>query len=548
MSVVQVIPLGGVGEIGKNCTVIRQDDDIVVIDCGLSFPTEEMLGVDIVIPDFTYLVENKDKVRGVFITHAHEDHVGALPYLLNQIKVPIYASEFTHALIRQKLDERLDLRKIELPTFKPGDIIKAGSMTVEPIRVTHSIPETCSMAVRTKHGIVLMTADFKFDFTPVDNKLSDMARFGELGREGVVALLSDSTNVERPGWGPSEREVSTGLRKVFTSAKGRVLLTTFASNIHRMQQVYEVAAEVGRKVATVGRRMEQNVDICSRLGYLKIPKGTRINLDEARHVEPGKLAILTTGSQGEPMSALVQMSKDEYSRLRVVEGDTLIYSARPIPGNEAAIWRTVNRLFRQGVNVVYDSKVPIHVSGHAYQEELKMMINLTRPYYIAPVHGEPRHQHAYLEIARNMDYPEHRIFTMLDGVPLNIEETSASLGEQVPCGRVLVDSAGMPGVTDEVLRDRNNVARDGLITVTVAVDPERGEIVGDPILQAKGFHAADGVLESVFESLNDSLDELDPNDIRDVALLKHRVSDIVKKHIQKKTQLRPVVMPTVMEV
>lgn len=544
----QVIPLGGVGEIGKNCTVIRQDDDIVVIDCGLSFPTEEMLGVDIVIPDFTYLVENKDKVRGVFITHAHEDHVGALPYLLNQIKVPIYASEFTHALIRQKLDERLDLRKIELPTFKPGDIIKAGSMTVEPIRVTHSIPETCSMAVRTKHGIVLMTADFKFDFTPVDNKLSDMARFGELGREGVVALLSDSTNVERPGWGPSEREVSTGLRKVFTSAKGRVLLTTFASNIHRMQQVYEVAAEVGRKVATVGRRMEQNVDICSRLGYLKIPKGTRINLDEARHVEPGKLAILTTGSQGEPMSALVQMSKDEYSRLRVVEGDTLIYSARPIPGNEAAIWRTVNRLFRQGVNVVYDSKVPIHVSGHAYQEELKMMINLTRPYYIAPVHGEPRHQHAYLEIARNMDYPEHRIFTMLDGVPLNIEETSASLGEQVPCGRVLVDSAGMPGVTDEVLRDRNNVARDGLITVTVAVDPERGEIVGDPILQAKGFHAADGVLESVFESLNDSLDELDPNDIRDVALLKHRVSDIVKKHIQKKTQLRPVVMPTVMEV
>ncbi len=540
--------MGGVGEIGKNCTVIRQDDDIIVIDCGLSFPTEEMLGVDIVIPDFTYLVENQDKVRGVFITHAHEDHVGALPYLLQQINVPIYASEFTHALIRQKLDERLDLRKIQLPVFKPGDIIKAGSLTVEPVRVTHSIPETCSMAIRTKHGIILMTADFKFDFTPVDGKLSNIARFGELGNEGVVALLSDSTNVERPGWGPSEREVSTGLRRVFTTAKGRVLLTTFASNIHRMQQVYDVAAEVGRKVATVGRRMEQNVDICVRMGYLKIPKGTRINLDEAKNYRADQLAILTTGSQGEPMSALVQMSKEEYSRLRVIEGDTLIYSARPIPGNEAAIWRTINRLFRQGVEVVYDSKVPTHVSGHAYQEELKMMVNLTRPYYVAPVHGEPRHQHAYLEIARNMGYPEHRIFTMLDGVPLNIEETSASLGEAVQCGRVLVDSAGMPGVTDEVLRDRNNVARDGLITVTIAVDPERGEIVGDPILQAKGFHAAEGTLEAVAEALNDALDHLDENDIRDVDRLRHQVSDIVKKHIQKKTQLRPVVMPTVLEV
>jgi len=548
MSIVQIIPLGGVGEIGKNCTAIRQDDDIVVIDCGLSFPTEEMLGVDIVVPDFTYLVENKDKVRGVFITHAHEDHVGALPYLLQQINVPIYASVFTHALIRQKLDERLDIRKLQLPVFKPGDIIKAGSMTVEPVRVTHSIPETCSMAVRTKHGIVLLTADFKFDFTPVDNKLSDMARFGELGQEGVVVLLSDSTNVERPGWGPSEREVSVGLRRVFTTAKGRVLLTTFASNIHRMQQVYEVAAEVGRKVMTVGRRMEQNVDICVRLGYLNIPKGTRINLDEAKNYHPSQLAILTTGSQGEPMSALVQMSKDEYSRLRVMEGDTLIYSARPIPGNEAAIWRTINRLFRQGVNVVYDSRVPIHVSGHAYQEELKMMVNLTRPYYLAPVHGEPRHQHAYLEIARNMGYPEHRIFTMLDGVPLEIGETSATLGEQVPCGRVLVDSAGMPGVTEEVLRDRNNVARDGLIAVTVAIDPERGEIVGEPILQAKGFHAAEGVLDAVFVALNDALDQLDANDIRDVDRMRHQVSDIVKKHIHKKTQLRPVVMPTVLEV
>ena len=548
MNSVQIIPLGGVGEIGKNCTVIRQDDDIVVIDVGLSFPNEEMLGVDIVIPDFSYLVENKDKIRGVFLTHAHEDHVGALPYFLQQVNAPIYATEFTHALIRQKLEERVDMKKVKLKTFKPGDIIEVGSMTVEPIRVTHSIPDTCSMAIRTKHGIILMTADFKFDFTPVDNKLSNMARFGELGREGVVALLSDSTNVERRGWSPSEREVSAGLRKVFVEAEGRVLLTTFASNIHRMQQVYEVAAETGRKVAVVGRRMEQNVSICSQLGYLNIPKGVRITLDDMRNYEPHQLVVLTTGSQGEPMSALVQMSKDEYSRLQIQSGDTVIYSARPIPGNEAAIWRTVNRLFRQGAKVIYESELPIHVSGHGYQEELKMMINLTRPYYIAPVHGEPRHQHLYMEIARNMGYPEHRIFMMQDGVPLEIEETSASLGQQVPCGRVLVDSAGTPGVSDDVLRDRYNVARDGVVVVTVAIDPERGEVVGDPVIQARGFHAAEGTLDRAFDVLWDALKDFDQNDLRDVDKVRHEVSDVVKRHIQKKTQLRPVILPMILEV
>lgn len=548
METVQIIPLGGVGEIGKNCTVIRQGDDIVVIDCGLSFPNEEMLGVDIVIPDFTYLVENKNKIRGVFITHAHEDHVGGLPYLLPQVNCPVYATEFTHALIRQKLEERIDIKKAKLLTFKPGDIVEAGSMSVEAVRVTHSIPETCSMAIRTAHGIVLMTADFKFDFTPVDNKLSNMARFGELGKEGVVVLLSDSTNVERPGWSPSEREVSAGLRRVFHEAPGRVLLTTFASNIHRMQQVYEVAAETNRKVAVVGRRMEQNVDICSRLGYLRIPKGVRINLDELSQYQPKEVAILTTGSQGEPMSALVQMSKDEYSRLRVYPGDTVIYSARPIPGNEAAIWRTINRLFRQGADVIYDSAIRVHVSGHAYQEELKMMINLTRPYYLAPVHGEPRHQHLYLKIARDMGYPEHRIFTMQDGVPLEISETSAQMGEQVQCGRVLVDSAGTPGLSDDVLRDRFNVARDGLVVVTIAVDPERGELVGEPIIQARGFHAAEGTLDDAMEVLSDALNHFDENDLRDVDRLRYEVAGIVKKHIQKRAQLRPVILPTILEV
>lgn len=548
MAVVQVIALGGVGEIGKNCTVVREGDDIVVIDCGLSFPNEEMLGIDIVVPDFTYLVQNKDKVRGVFLTHAHEDHVGGLPYLLDQIDVPVYCTEFTQALIRPKLEERLPSKKVDIRVFRPGDILEAGELSIEPVRVTHSIPENCAMAVRTTHGIVFFTGDFKFDFTPVDGKLANITRIGELGREGVLLLLSDSTNVERPGWGPSERAVSAGLRKVFNESAGRVLLTTFASNIHRMQQVYEVAAETGRKVAVVGRRMESNLEICERLRYVTIPKGTRIRLDEMRMYPDDKLAILTTGSQGEPMSALVQMSKGEYGRLQIKQGDTLIYSARPIPGNEGAIWRTINRLFNQGCQVVYESQLPIHVSGHAYQEELKMMINLTRPYYIAPVHGEPRHQFLYSAIAADMGYPEHRIFTMRDGIPLNLDDTSASFGEKVPCGRVLVDSGGHPGVTDEVLRDRYNVAKDGIVVVTIAVDTTQGEVVGDPILQARGFHGPDGIIDAAFEHLVDALGALSRDELKDTTRVRQDAADVVKRLIQKRTQLRPLVLPAVVEV
>ncbi len=548
MSLVQVIPLGGAAEIGKNCTAIRQGEDIVVVDCGLSFPNEEMPGIDIVIPDFAYLLENADKVRGIFLTHAHEDHVGALPYLLQNLKVPVYASEFTHALIKTKLEERFGPKELQLKPFQFGDQIKAGSMTIEPIRVTHSIPENASFAIRTEHGIVLMTGDFKFDFTPVDGKLSDITRFGELGKEGVLLLLSDSTNVERPGWGPSEIVVSEGLRKVFLESRGRVLLTTFASNIHRMQQVYDVAAETGRKVAVVGRRMEQNVETCSKLGYLKVPPGVRINLDDMASHPADRLAILTTGSQGEPLSALVQMSKGTYGRLQIQDGDTVIYSARPIPGNEAAIWRTINRLFRQGAVVIYESKHPVHVSGHAYQEELKMMVNLVRPFYIAPVHGEPRHQHLFLQMAAEMGYPEHRLFDMNDGVPLEIEETNAQLGEPVPCGRVLVDSSGTPGVTDEVLRDRTNLAKDGLVAVTVAIDPERGDVVGDPILQAKGFHGPDGTLDAALDALADALRSLDRTEICDTDRLRHEIADVVRRFIQRKTQLRPLVLPTVVEV
>ena len=544
-----MIPLGGVGEIGKNCTVVRQGDDMVVIDCGLSFPTEEMLGVDIVIPDFTYLLENKDKLRGIFITHGHEDHVGALPYILPEIPgCPLYASELTHALIRNKLEERIDTKKLEFKEYKSGDIIQCGSLSVEPVRITHSIPESYCMAVRTMHGIVFFTGDFKFDFTPVDGKLAQITRIGELGQEGVVLLLSDSTNVDRPGWGPSEREASKGIRQVMLSAPGRVLLTTFASNIHRMQQYLDVAAETGRKVAVVGRRMEQNLDICERMGYIRVQKNVLIKLDDLRLYPDNEIAILTTGSQGEPMSALVQMSKGEYGRLQIKQGDTLIYSARPIPGNEGAIWRTINRLFRQGANVIYESPTPIHVSGHAYREELKMMINLTRPYYIAPVHGEPRHQHIYNEMAKAMGYPDHRIFTLVDGLPLNVEERSASFGEAVPFGRVLVDTGGTPGVTDDILRDRFNIARDGIIVLSIVLDIDKGEVVGDPVIQARGFYAPDGTLDYAYDVMWDNLRALSREDLKDAGKVRHAVADVVKKVIQKRTTLRPLVLPTIVEV
>lgn len=501
MSLLQVIPLGGSGEIGKNCTVVKQGDEIIVIDCGISFPTELQYGVDVIIPDFTYLLEHKEQVKGIFLTHAHEDHVGALSYLLPELNVPIYCTQFTEAMVRSKLEERRRGLEPKINRVKPGEAVEVGSFTVEPILVTHSIPETCAMAIKTEFGHILFTADFKFDPNPVDGRKTDLKRLAELGEEGVLLLVSDSTNVDRPGWGPSESEVLPSLKEVFEDAAGRVLITMFSSSIHRMQQVIEAAHYCGRKVAVGGRRMEATMSLSRSLGMLNVPKGTIVPLEEVSELPAREQVIIVTGSQGEPMAALSQMARGEYQRLKVQEGDTILYSARPIPGNEGAIWRTVNNLIRRKAKVIIESSTPIHVSGHAYQEEIKMMLALTKPFYVAPVHGEPRHQLHFQEMLLQMGHAAHRIFVMENGDALNMDQEKAWIGEHVQAGEIMIDQHGHTPVTPIALQERQQMAREGLVVVTALWNAKSRSFEGRPRLQFHGFAAADHLLEEIEEEI-----------------------------------------------
>lgn len=547
MSLLQIIPLGGAGEIGKNCTVLRQGDDLIIVDCGLSFPHEEHFGVDIVIPDFDYLRKNKDKIKAVLITHAHEDHVGALSFFVKEFKAPIYCTPFTEMLVRSKLEERSNIRDLNIKRMNAGTTFEIGSLKIEPIRLTHSIPEMCALAIHTEFGVVLFTGDFKFDFTPVDHKPSDIKRLAELGEEGVLVLLSDSTNVDRPGWGPSESSVVNGYRSLFAAAEGRILVTMFSSNIHRMQQAIQVAKETGRKVAIAGRRMDETVRLCQRGGYLHIPDDTYLPIEDIGRYPANQIVILVTGSQGEPMAALSQMSRGEYSRLKVDKGDTILYSARPIPGNEGTIWRTVNRLIKMGANVVTDSASPIHVSGHAYQEELKMMIQLTKPFYIAPVHGEPRHQKMYLDVARAMGHKEHRMFTLSNGSVLQIDENKAMVSESVPVGEVLIDQHGNVPVYDDVLAERAALARDGVVVVSISADIRAGVLLSRPQAQIKGFSGPDEAVEDALDQLVYALGKLSPEELKSRAAIEAVMFDKVKHVIYKACQQRPVVLPVIVE-
>jgi ribonuclease J len=544
----EIIPLGGTGEIGKNLNLVRCDGEAIIIDCGISFPGEDLPGVDLVIPDPEYLLSVRDELQAILLTHGHEDHVGALPYLLPRLgKLPIYGTPLTLALIEQKLRER----RLDAPLHpvKPGTPFQVGSITVEPIRVTHSIPDCVAYALRTAEGIVVFTGDFKFDHTPVDGERTDFNHLARLGDEGVLLLLSDCTNAERTGWTPSESTVSDAYYTLFANAQGRILVTTFASNLHRLQQAIDMAQLYGRKVAVLGRRMEQNVDIAVQRGYLRVEPGVLISARQIDDYPPEQILVLTTGSQGEPLSALSQIAADEYPRLKIAPGDTVILSATPIPGNESLVWRTVNRLVRLGAKVYHDGIVPVHVSGHASQEELKLMISLLKPRYLAPVHGEPRHQAAYFELARQMGYRDEQMFLLENGAVLRIENGEASLGEKVPAGRLLIEEGVEGGVPESLIRDRRVIAEEGILVALITVRAQTGELVDDPQFILRGFEwQNEAQPELAREAILQTLGKMSPPEISDWDNIREELTQVLRRFCRKHLSRRPMVVAVVTEV
>jgi len=544
----EIIPLGGTGEIGKNLNLVRCNGEALIIDCGISFPGEDLPGVDLVIPDPEYLLSVRDELQAILLTHGHEDHVGALPYLLPRLgKLPIYGTPLTLALIEQKLRER----RLDAPLHpvKPGTPFQVGSITVEPIRVTHSIPDCTAYALRTAEGIVVFTGDFKIDHTPVDGERTDFNHLARLGDEGVLLLLSDSTNAERAGWTPSESTVSDAYYTLFASAQGRILVTTFASNLHRLQQAIDMAQLYGRKVAVLGRRMEQNVDIAVQRGYLRVEPGVLISARQIDDYPPERILVLTTGSQGEPLSALSQIAADEYPRLKIAPGDTVILSATPIPGNESLVWRTVNRLVRLGAKVYHDGIVPVHVSGHASQEELKLMISLLKPRYLAPVHGEPRHQAAYFELARQMGYRDEQMFLLENGSVLRIENGIATLGEKVPAGRLLIEEGVEGGVPESLIRDRRVIAEEGILVALITVRAQTGELVDDPQFILRGFEwRNEAQPELAREAILQTLGKMAPAEISDWDNIREELTQVLRRFCRKHLSRRPMVVALVTEV
>jgi ribonuclease J len=547
----RIIPLGGVGEIGKNMYVFEYGDDIVVIDCGLMFPDEEMFGIDLVVPDVTYLRENRAKLRAFFITHAHEDHVGGLPYVLPEFPgVPVYASTLARGLLGNKVKEH-KLHNNPLRSLEPGDELEIGPFTAIPFRVGHSIPDAMGIALRTPVGTIVHTGDFKFDHTPVDGKGTDYATLARVGKEGVVCLLSDSTRAESPGYTPSERTVGEAFREIIGPLEGRVIVATFASNIARVQQVLDAAAQFGRKVAVVGRSMEQNVRIATDLGYLTYDPSMMVSKDRIEETAPEQLVVVTTGSQGEPMSGLARMANRDHRFVEIQPGDTVIVSASPIPGNEEYVARTIDNLFKAGANVIYHAIRHAHVSGHASQEELKLMLNLTRPTNFIPMHGEFRMlvQHGRLAIETGVN-PEN-VFIIENGTPIEIfADGSARRGQPVPAGYVFVDGLSVGDVGEIVLRDRRALANDGMFMVVVTVDKQTGDLVGRPEIITRGFvhlNEQDPIMGEAVDRIVSAIQNPGQH-ISEVALLKAQIKDGVSRYLYEQTKRRPMVFPVVVEV
>jgi ribonuclease J len=549
---VAVIPLGGIGEIGKNMFVIKYRKDMIVIDCGLMFPEEEMLGVDFVIPDITYLREHADEIRGIFITHGHEDHIGALPYVLKELPVPVYGPRLALALVEEKLKERSQHFPIEPVCVSAGQKISTGPFEIEFIRVNHSISDVLAMAVTTPAGVIIHTADFKFDQTPIDGDITDYRKFAEYGTKGVLVLLSDSTNAERPGYTLSERQVGEAFDEAFRTASGRIVVATFASNIHRIQQVIDAAHHHGRKVCLLGRSMVNVARIASELGYLSIPSGTLVSEEELQRFPDDKIVLLSTGSQGEPMAALSRMATASHRSVAIKRGDTVIISASPVPGNEKMVAANINRLFKLGAEVIYEAFSGVHVSGHGSQEELKLMINLTRPRYFIPIHGEYRHLVKHARLAQEVGIPEDRIFIPEIGSVLEFDSESGVVAGRIPGGAVLVDGLGVGDVGNVVLRDRRQLSQDGIVVVIVAIDKATGCVLGSPEVITRGFvyvRESEEFIEATKEHVSRSLAEsCGGSTVSDWQATKAAVRDSLASYFYEKTQRQPMILPVIVQI
>lgn len=545
-----VIPLGGVEEIGLNMTVLEYNHDIIVVDAGLMFPDEDVLGVDFVIPDFSYLINNREKIRAVILTHGHEDHTGALPFLLKEIAVPVYGTPLTLGLVKEKLREH-NLEDRELIPVMPRDIVAIGVFSVEFIRVTHSIVDGVGLGITTPAGLVVHTGDFKLDPTPVDGQLMDFHRFAEYGERGTLLLLSDSTNAEKGGFTFSEKEVRRAFEDIFSKTRGRIVIATFASNIHRIQQAIDVAVKYGRKVILCGKSIVSNAQIALSLGYLRIPQETWLKLEDLTKLQDQEVVIITTGSQGEPMSVLSRIATDEHKHIKIKDGDTVILSAKMIPGNERSIGKIINHLFRRGANVIYEKVSEVHVSGHASKEELKLMLNLIKPKYFMPVHGEYRHLVYHSMLAKKTDIPKENIFIMKNGDILEITDKEARKNGNVNSGRTFIDGKGIAGVEEMVLRDRLRLAHDGIVLILLAIEKPSGTIISGPEIISRGFvfeDASQEIINNVKDLLANTIKGLEREIISDSSLLKAKLRSTLKKYLRDTMDRRPMIMPVIIEV
>lgn len=547
----KIIPLGGLQEIGKNITVFEYEDEIILVDCGLEFPGDDMLGVDLVIPDVTYLVKNKEKIKGLVITHGHEDHIGAIPYILKQINIPIYATQLTISLIKNKLEEHKLTQTTKLYTVKQGQTIKFKQMQVEFINSNHSIPDAVMLAITTPVGTILHTGDFKIDYTPIDDKVIDLNRIAELGNKGILALLSDSTNSERKGFTMSESSVGEVFDRLFLNNSKRIVVATFASNVHRVQQIVNSSIKYGRKIAVCGRSMMNMIDAAIELGYIKGAEDVFIDIDNIKNYSDDQLVIITTGSQGEAMSALTRMANGDHKKATITSNDMVIISATPIPGNEKYVSKVIDELMKIGAEVIYSSLEDVHVSGHACQEEQKLIITLAKPKFFIPVHGEYRQLIAHAETAKKLGIEHKNIFIMSNGRTLELNENEATLTTSVPNGKVLVDGLGVGDVGNIVLRDRQHLSQDGLIVIVVAMDSSTGEIISEPDVVSRGFvyvRESENLMDDIKKVIYEEIRKCEENHITDWSTIKSNLKDTLRDYIFEKTKRNPMILPIITEV